>query len=155
MTIQIRDSLLVGEKKFSMGSCPLGAYFSLSGKTPEKKSRMSSCWRGYVATWEIVEDHLYLVDIKPISGDGFSISNLFPGYENRVFAHWVNEVIKFDAGPETGARDINHVPIVLYSVSLTIIKGRVTGCVIWNNATDKEEKSAYSLLEFTGKLDVE
>ncbi len=57
---------------------------------------------GYLGTWEIQHDRLYLIEIKA----GFdkenktSLQDLFPGFSERVFAHWFTGELRIPDGEQ-------------------------------------------------------
>lgn len=55
---------------------PLQAYFAADKKREYPfPSQSTANWRGHVATWEIVDNHLYLVELSPSSTLGLGASN--------------------------------------------------------------------------------
>ncbi|MBM3272519.1 hypothetical protein FJY94_04555, partial [Candidatus Kaiserbacteria bacterium] len=90
MTAQIRENLIYDGQNLSMCTEPLSDYFALGGRKPEFKFNCTALWRGYVGTWEIVGDRLYIVSLKGTLKDGTAatLESVFPGYTERVFAHW-------------------------------------------------------------------
>jgi hypothetical protein len=63
----------------------------------------SNCWRGYQGEWEIINDSLFLVDLRPCNGRFFEqnpleISKLFDSYvpKKGVLANWVFDIIHTD-----------------------------------------------------------
>jgi hypothetical protein len=124
-TAQIPDRLVYKGDTLSLFSCPLGSFpdqelLSFKNMFAGKSCFNTSCWRGYVATWKIEDNKLYLTEIRnscyPTSEDyvrvayntaGANIgkefadlSTLFPGrFENgRVFADWVNDKLSSPKG---------------------------------------------------------
>jgi hypothetical protein len=91
-----------GQKLQMMGS-PLGAYFSLSGYWPPFQEQSTALWRRYVGTWEILEGRLYLIGIRAQLEDGTTVTleTLFPGYPDRVFAHWFTGDLRVPQGRMT------------------------------------------------------
>ena len=79
---------------------PLSDYFALSGVKAPFKFRSTALWRGYVGTWEIVDDRLYLVELKGTLAGGIeaSVATIFPEFPNRVFAHWYTGTIRLPGG---------------------------------------------------------
>ena len=70
---------------------PLSLWFKILGDEESPFEEMSSAnWRGYVGTWQIKDNRLYLVDLrgKLKNGAQGSIETFFPGFPDRVFAHW-------------------------------------------------------------------
>lgn len=63
----------------------------------------SNCWRGYLGKWEIINDSLFLVDLRPCferqnEDNPLEISKLFDNYHPNkgVFANWVFNIIRTD-----------------------------------------------------------
>ena len=64
-TAQEPDYIIYNGEKYSLFVNPLEAYFSINpDKRPRSNVRSTSLWRGYVATFEIINKELYLKDIK-------------------------------------------------------------------------------------------
>lgn len=59
MTAQISEKLLFEGEKHAMCTNPLGDYCALGGELPRFASNCTALWRGYVGTWEIINDRLY------------------------------------------------------------------------------------------------
>ncbi len=106
MTAQMSEILHYQGQKLSMMGSPLGEYFSLSGYWPSFRAQSTALWRGYVGTWEVREGRLYLIAIRAQLADGTTVTleTLFPGYPDRVFAHWFTGELRVPQG-----RVINYV----------------------------------------------
>jgi len=71
-----------------------------SGKCPYGEVQLSACWRGYVATFEIKDDQLFLNDIQVQDDwdDGWSngwrsaMNDVFPG-QDTVKAEWFSDIL--------------------------------------------------------------
>jgi hypothetical protein len=100
MTAQIPDELILDERKHNMCSEPLEVLFTLLRKRPEFGLASTACWRGYYGRWEVIDDRLYLVDIRGNLGDGqpVTLETLFPGFPRRVFAHWYTGIVRIPIG---------------------------------------------------------
>ena len=70
MTIQKKDSIIIKGVKYHLFTTPLDSYWTKRRPKPITRVPSSNCWRGYVATWEIFENDLYLIDIKFYAPDG-------------------------------------------------------------------------------------
>jgi hypothetical protein len=60
-------------------------------------------WRGYVGTWEIQEDRLYLISLNGTAElDGkykdVTLKDLFPDFPSGVFAHWYSGTLRCPRG---------------------------------------------------------
>jgi hypothetical protein len=99
-TAQQGDMLLLDGKKYSIYTNPLAPYLEANpGKLPKSDVISTALWRGYVATWEVKDDHLLLIDVsilKSVSKNGEKetstelssvMSKMFPN-EKTVAASW-------------------------------------------------------------------
>lgn len=104
MTAQFSESLLYEGKRLSMQSQPLASYLESMPNPPTFQEVCTACWRGYVGTWEIINDHLYLVDLEAHWQDGepVSLEQLFPDCDGaaiqKVFAHWYSGTLRCARG---------------------------------------------------------
>jgi len=65
MTAQAPDKIIYKGKEHSIHTNPLESYFDkYPDKRPGINTRCSGLWRGYVATFEITNDRLFLKDIE-------------------------------------------------------------------------------------------
>jgi len=79
---------------------PLADYFALGGWKPKFMATNTANWRGYVGGWEIVAGRLYLVKLSGVLMDGSdaNLETVFPGFPERVFAHWYTGTIRIPRG---------------------------------------------------------
>ncbi len=100
MTAQVRERLIYQGRSVSMCTEPLNDYFVLAGYQPAFSINCTALWRGYVGVWEIVNDRLYMVSLEGTLEDGSSASleTIFPGYPDRVFAHWYSGALRIPEG---------------------------------------------------------
>ncbi len=75
---------------------PLSDYFAMGGANPGFESNCTALWRGYVGSWEIVDERLYLIGISGTLEGGVeaSMTTMFPDFPDRVFAHWYSGTIR-------------------------------------------------------------
>jgi hypothetical protein len=102
MTAQIAEKLLYQGEQVAMCTNPLGDYFAMGGFNPRFESMSTALWRGYVGGWEIVEDRLYLVSLDGTLEDGTdaTLETVFPGFPERVFAHWYSGTVRIPQGKQ-------------------------------------------------------
>jgi hypothetical protein len=100
MTAQTPETLYYMGEQLSMCSEPLAQYFTLSGKGIPLNSDCTALWRGYVGTWEIVDERLYLIGLNGTTenDEPLSVATLFPDFPDRVFAHWFNGRLRVPQG---------------------------------------------------------
>lgn len=100
MTAQIPEILIYKNKKRAMCSEPLKMYFELSGRKIKSKYVCSALDRGYVGTWEIISDCLYLtklqIGIKKKSDN--VLETYFPDCAGQVFARWFTGKVRVHKG---------------------------------------------------------
>ena len=100
MTAQIPEKLNYEGRKLSMCSEPLSTFFVLGGNQPHFSSNCTALWRGYVGEWEIIDTRLYMIGLNGTLEDGTDVSleTVFPGFPDRVFAHWYSGTIRIPQG---------------------------------------------------------
>lgn len=100
MTAQFSESLTYEGQVLGMCTTPLSDYFSLTRQGPKFAQTCTALWRGYIGSWEVVDKRLYLVGISGTYEDGrdVTLDDLFPGYPDRVFAHWFNGEARIPQG---------------------------------------------------------
>jgi hypothetical protein len=105
MTAQATEILLFEGEELSLCNEPL-VYFLDNQQPPVKfMSPHTALWRGYIGTWSIEGERLYLKSIKAtiideVSG-GFQEAGLdavFPGFPDGVFAHWFSGELRCARG---------------------------------------------------------
>ncbi len=87
-----------------MATQPLDAYFALGGANPgldlKWPPNCTALWRGYIGSWEILDQRLYLIKLMgDLSGnDGVCLATVFPDFPDRVFAHWYSGTLRIPDG---------------------------------------------------------
>ena len=104
MTTQFGENLHYDGREMSMSTNPLDDYFSLGGFNPgfgqDWPLDCTALWRGYIGTWEIRDGRLYLIAINVMPGSRVcaNLETVFPGYPERVFAHWYTGTLRVPQG---------------------------------------------------------
>jgi hypothetical protein len=108
-TAQYSDYLIYNGNKFNLNANPMEVYFN---RFPEKRPKpnvvSSALWRGYIATFEIIQNELWVVDIEIQVGmrrennrfiDEWRsvIGEVFDG-ENRIKVDWFNGLLIIPQG---------------------------------------------------------
>ena len=105
MTAQMSEKLIYQSETLALCSQPL-AYFLEMAAIPWKfKAPHTALWRGYVGTWRIEADRLYLVGLSGWTSETerapskqVGLGDLFPGYPDGVFAHWFTGELRCPRG---------------------------------------------------------
>lgn len=100
MTAQFGEKLSFRAKQLTMCVTPLDQYFAMGGAKPSFAVTCTALWRGYVGEWEVADNRLYLIGIDATLHDGTSatLSTVFPGFPDRVFAHWYSGTVRIPQG---------------------------------------------------------
>ena len=112
MTAQFSENIEVEGKPYSLHSTPLGPWLSEVKPPVRFVATSTACWRGYIGTWRIEQQRLYLVNL---AGEVFTdekasyadetfrtrtvtMDDLFPGWPDGVFAHWYSGELRIIRG---------------------------------------------------------
>ena len=104
MTAQFSELLLLEGKQQALCSYPLASYFALGGESVAFRASSTALSRGYIGTWEILDQgqvqRLYLIRLQGSLQDEspVSLETVFPGYTERVFAHWFSGALRLPQG---------------------------------------------------------
>ena len=135
MTAQFGEKLIIDGESNSMMTQPLAVYFELSGVQPEFEVSNTALWRGYVGTWELVDERLYILKISANYTNGVSakLEDFFPGYPDRVFAHWYSGTIRIPQGEIVKYVHMGHESVFEQDLILRLEKGYVVSREIIDN----------------------
>jgi hypothetical protein len=117
-TAQVCEKLIIGDSTFDLATTPLELFLDSIGRRPEfacsgHKIVSSNNWRGYVATWRIDRDSLWLMKIemkcptetgRPINQPPeyeyhtLPIDSFVPGQKGPVFARWFTGMLRIPTG---------------------------------------------------------
>ena len=102
MTAQLSEALIMDDERHRLFETPLDDYFRLMRMESPFPSGCSACWRGYLGTWELTNGRLYLTRLGAEMGEASSITiaDLFPGFPDRVFAHWFSGCLRLPQGEQ-------------------------------------------------------
>jgi hypothetical protein len=137
-TAQQGDVLRLNGKQYFIYTNPLKLYLQENpGKLPKSEVGSTGLWRGYVASWEVKDGHLLLVDVgilKSVSQPGqkgFSteissvMSEMFPN-EKTVPARWFSGHIIIPDGKLVKYVHMGYASIYERYIVLRIEKGAVS-----------------------------
>lgn len=145
-TGQIPDFLIYQGDTLAIYSNPLEAYFEKKGGRAmgeidfEKGSHCTALWRGYVGTWKIENDSLFLVSIEtdycsnnPIEID---IANEFGS--NRIFADWVSFEVINPFGKQIKYIHQGYESVYEYERGFEFVEGKLKTINNYDNSRSKE-----------------
>lgn len=143
MTAQISEKLLYQGQERAMCTEPLGDYFALGGERPTFADTSTALWRRYVGTWEIINDRLYLVKLSGTLEDGAeaTLENVFPGYPDRVFAHWYSGTLRIPDGKRLEYVHMGYASRYERDILITIQRGMVVASMTRHNGQSDDQNS--------------
>jgi hypothetical protein len=101
MTAQFEEHLIYQGETFGLAAEPLRAWLERrKNKHIRFRIRNTACIRGYKGTWEIIDDRLYLANIRGHLHDNSeaTLTTLFPESTDRVFADWFTGEVRCPVG---------------------------------------------------------
>jgi hypothetical protein len=143
MTAQIGEYLRYRGEGVSMCTEPLGDYFAMGGRMPEFQANCTALWRGYVGGWEIVAGRLYLVKLTGTLMDGSEacLETVFPGFPERVFAHWYTGTLRIPRGQRLRYRHSGYDSIHERDEMLEFEQGVIRRTWVRNNGQAEPDDS--------------
>ena len=154
MTAQFSERLYYEGNEHSMCSEPLYAYLSITDTRPKFRVDCTACWRGYLGTWLIENDQLYLVDISGYLEDGSeaNLQSVFPLAKERVFAEWFSGTLRIPQGKILNYVHGGYLSTYEQDLFLEIERGRlVNKVVVKNQKPEPAEWDEFDLPSFMRK----
>lgn len=141
MTAQIAEEINIDGERFAMCTEPLADYFELSGKRFNFATNCTALWRGYVGCWEVQKNRLYLVGMSGTLEDGsdVTLAAVFPGFPDRVFAHWFSGTVRLPQGKLLKYRHMGYGSIYESDIFITFDHGVLTQRYTNNNGAAGNE----------------
>ncbi len=141
MTAQIAETLLYQGESMAMCTEPLEKYFLLSCTFPKFVANCTALWRGYVGSWEIVNERLYLIGLEGMLEDGTNVlvATFFPDFPDRVFAHWFSGTIRIPHGKRLRYVHMGYASTFERDLFLELDRGVVVGSRISQNGVSESE----------------
>ena len=134
MTAQVREILIYNNVEYRMANLPLSTFLETISHKYEFENTLSCCWRGYIGTWEIINDKLFLIHLSGTTNDDidFTTELLFPGH-GEIFAEWYSGELRIPIGEQLLYYDARYGPVYDENLFLEIEKGRLIKSYIINN----------------------
>ena len=130
-TAQIPEKIVYEGTEGFLFTNPLETYFTKDNPRPEFAAPHTACWRGYVGSWEIREDTLYLTDLKAWLRDSegkaapAEFERIFPGKTKPVKADWFTGTLRIPRGKPIRYVHMGYQTVYEYDVFLRVDAGKV------------------------------
>ncbi len=141
MTAQIRDKIFYKGHQYSLATEPLRPY--LEAMDISYPSTSTGNYRGYVASWEVIEDKLYLIElmIHGFTKEMDREEDLFPG-EDKKFAEWYTGKLRIPHGELLEYVHNGYGSLYEKELFLRFLNGKLIGESEKDNRIEYEEKLA-------------
>jgi uncharacterized protein (TIGR02996 family) len=136
MTAQAQEIIRYKGETYGLCANPLvGADVEL----PSFDRWSTGCRRGYIGTWEVVDDVLYFVDIDATKSDGkpLLVTDLFPGSSGKVRADWVTDRLRVPQGELLQYLHAEYASIYERDMFMSVWGGRVALIEVFDNEEEK------------------
>ncbi len=147
MTEQVLEILIYNGKEEEMFTTPLDNYFEVTNQKTDFRVECTACWRGYLGTWEIVNNHLFMKAINAKFEDGSEVTlrTIFPNRIGRIFADWFSGELHVPRG-KVIYEDDNYQPVYKEELILEVTNGLVTKEIIIKNGSKGDIKRSEKIL---------
>ena len=133
MTAQAAEVLIYQGQEQMLFSNPLEDYFDEQHPRPNFVSPHTANWRGYVGTWELEGERLYLVGLQGEVAMGesraetqpYGLADLFPGSDGRVEASWFSGTLRVPVGPQLHYVHMGYGSVYERELLITLEQGQV------------------------------
>ena len=124
-----------------MMTLPLADFFATGGRSPDFRAPHTALWRGYIGSWEILNDRLYLIALRGHLRGGMAatLESVFPGFPDRVFAHWYSGTLRVPMGRQVEYMHMGFGSRYETEVYLEVQKGVVVGKKVQHHAEEPEQ----------------
>jgi hypothetical protein len=159
-TGQAPDKIIYDGKERALFANPLEDYYSKGKDRPDFMIRPGTIstgnWRGYVATWEIKDNVLYMRNIDSwIKDRRVTMTELFGDQykDGRVKASWFSDELRIPDGKELQYVHMGYGSVYERDIILTIEKGMVTRKSVIDNTKRKLPSSIELQKQELDKMD--
>lgn len=148
MTAQFGKRLHYDGQEMTMCTQPLDTFFALGGVNPgfgqDWPMDCTALWRGYIGTWEIMDSRLYLIAINVMPGSRVSanLEAVFPGYPDRVFAHWYSGTLRIPQGKTLKYVHMGHQSTFEKDLLIDVERGVIGEARIRENEVPKQTENS-------------
>ena len=134
-TAQVPDTIRIDGEEHDLNTNPLSAHLeSVRWERPENIVISSANWRGYIASWEVKDEQLLLIDVTVLLGGADSgdyvkksiLAELFPSAPTGVPASWYSGALIVPQGEITNYVHMGYDSSYESYQVLRVDAGRVT-----------------------------
>lgn len=134
-TAQVPDTIRIDGEEHELNTNPLSAHLeSVRWERPENIVISSANWRGYVASWEVKDEQLLLIDVTVLLGGAVRgdyvkksiLTELFPSSPTGVPADWYSGALIVPQGEITSYVHMGYDSSYESYQVLRVDAGRVT-----------------------------
>ena len=124
MTAQESDILHYRNRKYYLFCEPLEDYWTEDNPKPDFEPPDTACWRGYVASWTIIDGKLYLVSIDT-DNDNLKLDKIFYNNTGMVFADWFTGELRIPQGKMIEYVHMGYESVYERELSIIVERGNI------------------------------
>ena len=134
-TAQHPDRLVYKGETVPIFSNPLETFFDASHRRPYFPRGSTACWRGYIATWKIENEYMYLVRMQDCTQEKKEIplATVFEDRPEPVKADWFSGTLRIPRGNMLRYVHMGYGSVYERDLFLTIEKGKLVGEQVVDN----------------------
>jgi len=138
MNTQLKEILVYQCKEYAMACDPLDQYFSNLKSPPQFFTTLKANERGYLGTWTIRKNALYLTAFIGMldNNEEITLEQLFPG-KQVVFAEWFDGDIVLNQGKLLRLKTENSPAFYEKDLHLEFAKGRLINTYVVENSLEQ------------------
>jgi len=100
MTAQMCDKIILEDQEYLLYCEPLEAFWDKFNPKPDFEPLHTACWRGYLASWTVQNDRLFLTGIETENAN-LDLVKVFSGKKTPIFADWFSGQLRIPKGEMT------------------------------------------------------
>jgi hypothetical protein len=138
MNSQLKEILVFQGKEVAMDCDPMKQYFSELDSPPRFFTTLKANERGYLGTWTIRNNSLYLTAFIGMleTNEEINLDYLFPG-KQFVLADWFNGEIILNQGRLLALKTKNTPAYYEKDLHMVFVNGRITNSYVIENSRDQ------------------
>jgi hypothetical protein len=138
MNSQLKEILVYQCREFAMDCDPLAQYFSQQKSPPRFFTTLKANERGYLGTWTIKKNALYLTAFIGMleNNEEITLEDLFPD-KQVVFADWFSGEIILNHGKLLALKTKNSPAIYEKDLHMEIVNGNVVNSRVVENSLEQ------------------
>lgn len=132
---QVPERFYYQSNMVAIDETPLESYFEKSGIRPSFVVPYTGLFRGYIGSWQVENNQLYLIGIEAMldTGQVVDLEMLFPKHKEKVFAAWYTGTIRLPYGQLENAIHLGYTSVYEKDIILVFQDGMLVSQKLQQN----------------------